>query len=157
MAGHIRRFYRASAKLGAKLGQVFSTVVDRAFKALRSKSGVSGPGISSEIAGAATIRLYREVIRRLETEYGPGHESLVAPLFALAEFEAGRGEVDRARRAASAAKAIVLRRWGRRHLLWPLVEARHNAINAGVRAKVGKVNLREAGRRSQSGESPSCG
>lgn len=134
---------RSGASVGPSVGETVgqstravTSVVMRVFAAFTGKQpksalepGTVCAGVDPDIAAAATVSLYREVISRLEEHCGPRGEALVAPLFALAEFEAARGEADKARRAAAAAQAIILTRWGRRHPLWPLVKARHDAIS----------------------------
>ncbi len=95
------------------------------FGSLKGKGQASG-----DPASDATALLYDDVSAQLTDRFGPRSTALVPVLLARAEFEAGRGRKSQARNAAAAARSIMLAQWGRNHPLWPLVEARYDAITA---------------------------
>lgn len=94
-------------------------LVKRAFDAL-------APGGPSD---RATAVLYDKVANEFTERYGPRAMALVPVLLARAEFEAGRGRKVASRTAVGEARSIMLAQWGRLHPLWPLVEARFEAIS----------------------------
>ncbi|RMF09998.1 MAG: hypothetical protein D6763_06740 [Alphaproteobacteria bacterium] len=127
-----RRLFRSASGSGAGTSRTQGRtgspgLVRRAFALLSGDS--SGASDGTRLAtDEATARLYDAVISRLSERQGPRSLALVPVLLARAEYEAARGCGTRARNAAAAAHSIMLARWGRRHPLWPLVEARCKAI-----------------------------